>query len=1420
MCLQLCFGAKNVVPKARVPPCHLGAASRTSTLVAHRSSHATAFVQHDAAASPPTCSSPPSGAMAAVTDDGAMPISDAATLSSRQKQILSQILEDIRTNVQHLSLPDVNPLSATDATAVDALKDLYYMLNVEDPLNALPARQYVFASRTVQTLLHPIINALHSHSSATQNQKRWSVPTYQALRTLCVLTTPIPDTNQFLPRGCALDSHRAELRSFLAHHPAVLDAMVTLLQYYLERKAAKLDDLASAESCRLEDARIDNILTFFRNILSPPRAKPGDPSLVTDVGIHLALVAALHKVDFYATLSVLYASPSPEEMRLHTTATVFLTADIYAFTLRHSTPKSMFHTLRTHPYLRQSQSQAAQHQDTQSSTGNISLPPTRIISKTRSSNLRAALLKERATIGGSRAVTAPARWTNHHSGGFSLRKMSDPNARATDVTVPLRMNTKRIISSKAFVQSKLSFNPKRPFQEAVSVNSEVLCLSAAKKRSAKDSGIAGKAVPLVRKDLQDAGLQCVVKLAAEFIDVSFSNFVRVVRDRIVETKERTKRENPEALTRAQRSFLSVVGSVVGFQRERYGKVRKDNFEEPRPLNADIHQNHMKAVLSSDFKILKKDWKTVEAAIELGTFQLAFRVLVESFEALKGIGKDEINIESIEVATFAVLEMMKMLQGMSAHVKLEGNQIVEQTADANPLTPRELALNTLEDLFREEVFLNAPANLAKDFNSKLFSFRHLTNIVELGYSFTSILMDEEELHRLQVNKKKRPRKKKVSVGEKTGEKEVDEEHVQKEIDEERAGEKGDEEERLQNEDDGEKTASKNPEKVGIQIPESILKARKVKRIIDTSDDDEEVPQVPTSSISPEEDQENISQPAPENVDGDTRDIAKMVDQPEVRPVSDKDMTDNTAASSINRTLNHNNETTEASRCNEDARTGDRSKMEAPPLSIPDEIEKVGREESRTFKADGDREDKPAEIAVKENQPKNRDAEDGGHTNELHQMLEIDADEETTSLGRTTQEKAGNSSRVREALLADAEAEAKAKAKENTEKARRMLMADAENEERKLQAKFVTTRNQAISEGIALGSKEGMYDKSGEGDGDDESGDSEVELEIREMESMGIIRRFAHIRAIQTFMLPIRAMICHSVALTGQSFPIPEGAKALLSPILVAKSTHLISSIWKVAKLRERGSLCGQFFTLGNMHFMELLLNAPLHSTVMPSSVLDRLGVLARDVTKTFFEWLSVNPGLTLDMVFGMDKGSCQMYTSYIRQKAASDKRKEDEKDSGNDSDISQLSILQATRRDDLDGGKKTRRERRSGTNRKSAARRRQLAERPKLEEDEDVDDLDNLNIGIMESDDDEAYDDNQKFQSTTNNTNDESRSDPLGDSHIENGTVGRQSELRARKSFESKRKKRSRRKRRTVRPELDEEQDVDDIDKLELTNMTE
>ncbi|CAN8071325.1 unnamed protein product [Agarophyton chilense] len=1293
--------------------------------------------------------------MAAVVEDSATPVSNTATLSVRQRLLLSQILQDIRTTVQHLSLPDVNPLSATDATAVDALKDLYYMLNVEDSLNALPARQFVFASRTAQTLLHPIIVALHSHPSSGDNQKRWSVPTYQALRTLCVLSTPIPDANQFLPRGCALDVYCRQLSSFLAHNAASLEALVSLLQYYLEGKAAKIEALASAESCRLEDARIDNILTFFRNILSPPRIKQGNPLLTTDLGTHLALVSALQKADFYTTLSVLFSSSNPDEMRLHTTNTVFITADIYAFTFRHSSPKSISHTLRSHPYLRQPNANPPNGLQGQS-TGEYRIPPKRTISKTRASMLRTALLKERAAIGGSRAVTAGARWSNRHSGGFSLHKVSDPDARPATVAVPMKSRTKRIMSSKAMVQSKISFNPKRPFQEAVLVNSQVLCLWASKKRYVKLSSTAGRAVEQVRKDLQDSGLKALVKIASELIDTSFSNFVREMRDRIDETKERTKRENPETLTRAQTSFLSLVGCVVGFQRERYGKVRKEKLEEARALNAEIHQNYMKAVLSADFKILKKEWKTVDAAIEVETFKIAFRVLVESFEALKNIGKDEANIESIEVATFALLEMMKMLQGMSAHAELQENENLEQTAEANTLTSRELALNTLEDLFREEIFLNAPANLAKDFNSKVFSFRHLSNIVEFGYTFTSMLMDEEELHRLQVTKKKRNRKKKI-------------------VAEEGLGKEGEEPQR-QLVHEGENECLSNDNLPSTDTPPSLRRARKVKRVTDNSDDDEDVVHDVDNARRVEGMNEALEQ-------------SKAVEKPE----SEASPTNTRFNDEPSNVLPSTSETPKVDESTQP--------LEPPAMEIGSHSMQEGGETEKQ-KTSGEGYNRTATSSPK---------------SDLRQVLDEGAGVESKGLSPAVQGKVDKSSPIKEMLRADAQAEAKIKAKEKSEKAKRMLMADVENEGKTLQAKFVSTINEAISTGISLGRKEGTENGNIGEDVANQSGESDDEPEMREMESMGIIRRFAHIRAIHTFTLPIRAMMCNSVALTGESYPIPDGAKMLLSPLVVAKSTHLLTSIWKVAKLRERGSLCGQFFTLGNMQFMEIMLNAPQHCNVKQFSVLESLGALARDVTRTFFEWLTINPGLTLDMVFGMDKGSCQMYTSYIRQKKIQAAKKHDDKESGNDSDVSQLAIAPPPRH--ICDGDISRSQRSRGLNsqRKKAARRRKRPENPKFESDEDVDDLDNLNIGIMDSDDgsDDGHDGHQKASilkaQTPNATN--SKEPFLEKANPSTAQVRTRKRDRRRLKIRNEAPSGFQEKRQGERPQLDEDEDVDDLDNL-------
>ncbi|PXF44285.1 hypothetical protein BWQ96_05989 [Gracilariopsis chorda] len=280
--------------------------------------------------------------------------------------------------------------------------------------------------------------------------------------------------------------------------------------------------------------------------------------MLNDAGIHFGLVATLHRSDVYDTLFILF--DSAQDITTHTITTVLLTADIFAYKYRHSTAKIMFHTFPSYPYLNQSHSSANAPASGEHSEA-CRILPMKTISRTRSSQLLEALLIEGAALGGSRVITAGARCTNRHSARFTYHKASEDPSRTARVAFLRKLNAKQIISAKAFVQYKISFNPKRPFQEAVLFKSQFLCLSTAKGLFVLIKNTATKAVVQILKYLHDDGLKELVQVTIEFIESSFSNFARELKERIAETKEKTKRENSEILTRAQKSYLPVSGAV-------------------------------------------------------------------------------------------------------------------------------------------------------------------------------------------------------------------------------------------------------------------------------------------------------------------------------------------------------------------------------------------------------------------------------------------------------------------------------------------------------------------------------------------------------------------------------------------------------------------------------------------------------------------------------------------------------------------------------------------------------------------------------------------------------------------------------------------------------------------------------------------
>lgn len=58
-------------------------------------------------------------------------------------------------------------------------------------------------------------------------------------------------------------------------------------------------------------------------------------------------------------------------------------------------------------------------------------------------------------------------------------------------------------------------------------------------------------------------------------------------------------------------------------------------------------------------------------------------------------------------------------------------------------------------------------------------------------------------------------------------------------------------------------------------------------------------------------------------------------------------------------------------------------------------------------------------------------------------------------------------------------------------------------------------------------------------------------------------------------------------------------------------------------------------------MDLALEAQKHSNILEDSIVEGFGCLTSEATGFLFTWLSTNPFVALDIVFGMDKGSWNM-----------------------------------------------------------------------------------------------------------------------------------------------------------------------------------
>lgn len=1117
---------------------------------------------------------------------------EVATLSRRALNEISQITQDVRLTQKRLTELDCAPLAVMDADAVDAIKDLFYVVSNEDPLNVMPARKLLCEQHVVATCLLPLLAAVNGDESASENQKRWSVCLYHTFRVLSQLCVPVSPTNELLRPGCAMDTLLLDIRVKLVRAPAALEAIVALLQYYVERKAEKQARFAPAEESKIEDARIENILVFFCNILAPPRFIPHQEQEVRarDLPIHLALVSALHDADLYATLAILFSSR--EEGCGQMTRLVFTVADIYRHTYRYSTPKeiALYSTnvkaeplpkpepSSENPPVDGNEQESAEQKEksvfnflndeveksaaNQSSKNAAKLKSAIEKRNRRGAGLREAMQRERSLLGGSRAVTTSARWANRFSGGFTTVareaasdgadksanpdgtvKNSDPND--TKEQPAANPFAKRVIAARSAVDKSKDVGPAAVVRKGVKLNSELLCAATASQ--VRKTVLTNKSSHFreIRTELQSKGRRAISELTIEFIEVSFVFFTRELRHRIEEAKSRNDGAGREELPYARRAFLAIVAAVVGFQRERIAVDPKRSKRE----RLRMHVGDMDAFIKEETCVVGNRWVSVEAGIELDSFKLAFDALLEFSGAGRSGAEDEM------LATFAIRQMMQMVQSLVLHpekeedIEKEWESMPENSRPKRPrLTGRETALNILEELFEREEYLNAPCRLAKEYDPKLHTFAHLANVVEVAHAFTSTLLDEKELGEIKVMKTRRKKKKKKPV------------------------EEDDEEELLKNE------------------------------------------------LEKKEQDDNQEKPSADSTDGP----------------------------------------------NLETKNSDGDDQENSSLA----------KESNAGEAD-----------------KNVVSEEGNAAAaETAETREVSATAGTENQAVTSEEK-----------------------------------ADSKNGEEKNADK--------------VGEEVTKIDE-------EELSESEPEIYERKVESSGVIRRFAHSRALQVLAIPIRACFCTASSISGALFTIPDGSRDILSAELAAKSVAVLTSIWNTSGRRDKGSLRGHYFTFSLLQLLSLAMNAGELKKVPEYSIIGRLADFGKRVTRVLHTWLTINPGLALDLFLGMDKGTCLQYAHSIHLKdTVLSKDDDDSQDDGGYGTSDAEDVLDEIERRAqmaaIDGDLsdvervKPKAPKKPKTIKKQKNRRKRTSDAHV--EDDDVDDIDALDIGLVrdEEDDDDT-----------------------------------------------------------------------------------
>jgi hypothetical protein len=538
-----------------------------------------------------------------------------------------------------------------------------------------------------------------------------------------------------------------DLKQMFATDKTALQQLVALLQFYLERKAEKMAALAAAEDSKLEDARIDNILCFFRNLLMPTRSTVDKELSARDRGIHWSLVGAMARADLFATLAVLFSSR--EDATAQYTNIVYVTAEIHALAFRLSTPRELAKSVIRHSKHvqvdKRSENEKEEECDAPSADGepiDSSAPSTRLTpSQKPCSGLRAALLRERSLLGGSRAVLKSARWTNRFSGEFLT------TSKTTSLVGNKRMsnsmqNPRDRITSICNIMPSPRQGPDTMCQAARQANSEILGLIGASSRPRiMVSNRKTARCYAERADLQELGHVELGKLAHTLVQDYFTHLISELRARIADHRLRS---NIDEMWKGRCHFILLVGVVVGYQRE-ISALQSSSRSDAHSSEISIRHVRMDRALALN-RDLELDWKAVEVAIDVESFKLVFDVLIEAREE-----KDR--VAELEMASSALKEMLNFLQGMA---------LCNQTSPE--LTPREVALNTLEDVFQNEGYLEAPSVLARDFDPKIHSFRHLANAIEIAFTFTTTLMDSELEHITVMRHRKRRQKNKAKCKE--------------------------------------------------------------------------------------------------------------------------------------------------------------------------------------------------------------------------------------------------------------------------------------------------------------------------------------------------------------------------------------------------------------------------------------------------------------------------------------------------------------------------------------------------------------------------------------------------------------------------------------------------------------------------------